>query len=63
MRQVQILKMYKEIVNPEFVWENFTVEEQNQILAGKWSNNFMDTTKLEKMYPKIQNWGAIPIFV
>jgi 3,5-epimerase/4-reductase len=27
----EILEMYKEIVNPEFTWENFTQEEQNNI--------------------------------
>ena len=49
----QILEMYREIVNPDFTWKNFSVEEQNEILAGKRSNNFMDTSKLEKMYPQI----------
>ena len=42
----EILSMYKEIVDPNFTWENFTVEEQNQILASKRSNNCLDTTKL-----------------
>lgn len=49
----EILEMYREIVNPEFKWKNFSVEEQNKILDGKRSNNFMDTKKLEKMYPSI----------
>ena len=49
----QILEMFREIVNPDFKWNNFSVEEQNEILAGKRSNNFMDTNKLEKMYPQI----------
>lgn len=43
----EILSMYKEIVDPEFVWENFSIEEQNNILASKRSNNCLDTTKLE----------------
>ncbi len=51
----EILEMYKEIVDPEFNWENFTVEEQNKILAAGRSNNFLDTTKLEKMYPNVKN--------
>ena len=42
----EILSMYKEIVDPDFTWDNFTVEEQNQILASKRSNNCLDTTKL-----------------
>lgn len=43
----EILEMYKEIVDPDFSWENFSIEEQNQILASKRSNNCLDTTTLE----------------
>ena len=39
--------MYKEIVDPSFTWENFTIEEQDQILASQRSNNFLETSKLE----------------
>ena len=42
----EILEMYKEIVDPNFTWSNFSVEEQNQILASKRSNNCLDTMKL-----------------
>jgi len=51
----EILEMYKEIVNPDFKWENFSVEEQDKILLSKRSNNFLDTDKLQKMYPDIKN--------
>ena len=44
----EILEMYKEIVDPDFEWENFTIEEQDQILASKRSNNFLNTERLEK---------------
>ena len=50
----EILEMYKEIVDPNFTWKNFTIEEQNKILAGGRSNNFLDTSKLESMY-KVKN--------
>jgi 3,5-epimerase/4-reductase len=43
----EILAMYKEIVDPSFTWKNFTIEEQNQILASKRSNNCLDTSVLE----------------
>lgn len=43
----EILEMYKEIVDPSFTWNNFTIEEQNQILASKRSNNCLDTSVLE----------------
>ena len=43
----EILEMYKEIVDPQFTWTNFTIEEQNMVLASKRSNNFLDTQLLE----------------
>ncbi len=49
----EILEMYKEIVDPSFKWENFTIEEQNQVLKSERSNNQMDTTKLISLYPLV----------
>lgn len=49
----EILAMYRDKVDPEFKWTNFTVEEQNQILAAGRSNNELDTTKLETLYPNV----------
>lgn len=51
----EILEMYKEIVDPSFVWENFTLEEQAKILASGRSNNYLTTDKLQKLYPEILN--------
>jgi dTDP-glucose 4,6-dehydratase len=51
----EILEMYKEIVDPTFTWSNFTIEEQDKILSSKRSNNYLDTTKLESLYPDIKN--------
>lgn len=51
----EILHMYKQIVNPDFTWENFTVQEQNEILAAGRSNNYLDTTRLESLYPNVKN--------
>lgn len=45
----EILEMYKEIVNPDFKWSNFSIEEQNTILASKRSNNCLNTKKLESI--------------
>ena len=50
----EILEMYKEIVDPNFTWTNFTVEEQNQILASKRSNNFLETKILESLEPNVK---------
>lgn len=46
----EILEMYKELVDPNFTWNNFTIEEQDTILLGKRSNNLLDTNKLESKY-------------
>ena len=45
----EILEMYKELVDPELTWENFSIEEQNKILASQRSNNYLDTSKLESI--------------
>ena len=51
----EILEMYKEIVDPDFTWQNFDIEEQNQILLSKRSNNYLDTNKLQEKYPGVKN--------
>jgi len=51
----EILDMYREIVDPDFEWNNFTIEEQAQILAAGRSNNFLDTTTLEEAYPSVKH--------
>lgn len=51
----EILEMYKEIVDPTFTWNNFSIEEQNAILASGRSNNFLDTRRLESLYPNVKN--------
>jgi dTDP-glucose 4,6-dehydratase len=50
----EILQIYKELVDPKFVWKNFSPEEQSKILTSERSNNFLDTTKLESLY-KVKN--------
>jgi len=47
----EILEMYKEIVDPNFTWKNFSVEEQAKILASARSNNRLETSKLTSKYP------------
>lgn len=51
----EILEMYKELVDPEFAWQNFTAEQQRAILAADRSNNYLDTTKLESLFPAVDN--------
>lgn len=49
----EILEMFTEIVDPSFKWNNFTIEEQRKILTSERSNNCLDTTKLESLYPNV----------
>lgn len=48
-----ILGHYRNIVDPEFNWKTFTIQEQDKVLASKRSNNFLDTSKLEEWYPDV----------
>lgn len=50
-----ILEMYKEIVDKNFKWENFTIDEQDKILDSKRSNNYLDTDLLLKYFPDVKN--------
>ena len=47
----EILQMYKDKLDPSYTWTNFSIEEQNQVLKSKRSNNQLDTTKLYSYYP------------
>jgi len=49
----EILTMYKEIVDPSFTWQNFTIEQQNLLLTSKRSNCFLSSSKLESWYPNV----------
>lgn len=49
----EILDLYKEYVDPSFTYQNFSVEEQDQVLKAKRSNNYLDTSRLEKEFPQL----------
>ena len=51
----EILEMFREIVDSNFEWKNFSLEDQQKVLSSDRSNNFLDTTRLQKLYPDIQN--------
>lgn len=51
----EILQMYKDIVDPDFTWKNFTLEEQAEILKADRSNNCLDTNKIQNLYPNLKN--------
>jgi dTDP-4-dehydrorhamnose reductase len=49
----EVLALYKQYVDPEYSWSNFSVEEQDKILKAKRSNNLLDHTKLCASVPDI----------
>jgi len=50
-----ILEMYKEIVDPEFRWKNFTEMQQYKTILCDRTNNYLDTTRLETLCPEVLN--------
>ena len=51
----EILDMFTDIVDTNFKYQNFSIEEQSKILASDRSNNFLDTSKLLSLYPQVNN--------
>ena len=49
----EILEMVREIYDPDFVWQNFTIEEQSKILLSERSNNYLNTDKLVQLCPSV----------
>ncbi|KAI3509730.1 hypothetical protein L1887_25252 [Cichorium endivia] len=49
----EVLGLYKEYINPEFKWTNFTLEEQARVIVAPRSNNELDMSKLKKEFPDL----------
>ncbi len=49
----EILSLYRQYVQPDFQWLNFTLAEQAQILKAGRSNNELDVAKLLREYPHV----------
>lgn len=43
---MQILELYKQYIDPEFTWQNFTIEEQAKVIVAPRSNNLLDTARV-----------------
>ena len=46
----EILQMYKDYIDPEFKWSNFTVEEQAKVIVAARSNNLLDTKRVSHVW-------------
>lgn len=49
----EVLDLYKKYIDPEYTYNNFTLEEQDKILKAGRSNNTLDHTKLCACVPDI----------
>mmetsp|Transcript_44334 Transcript_44334/g.128183 ORF Transcript_44334/g.128183 Transcript_44334/m.128183 type:complete len:324 (-) Transcript_44334:41-1012(-) len=48
----QVLDLYKKYIDPEYTYQNFTIEEQAKVIKAPRSNNELDTTKLLRDMPE-----------
>ena len=53
MSHHEILTLYQTMVDPNFKFTGFTVEEQNLTLKSHRSNNTLDTSRLESLCPEV----------
>lgn len=51
----EVLGLYKKHVDPDFTWQNFTIEEQDTILLSARSNNLLETDRLKELYPDVDD--------
>jgi len=51
----EVLELYKKHVDPDFFYENFTVEEQDKILLSGRSNNLLETDVLKAYSPNVDS--------
>jgi len=49
----EILEMYKNYMDSNFKWTNFTLEEQAKVIVAPRSNNEMDASKLKAEFPEL----------
>lgn len=46
----EILQMYKDFIDPDFTWSNFSVEEQAKVIVAARSNNLLDTKQVSHVF-------------
>lgn len=49
----EILEMYREYIDPNFTWKNFSLEEQAKVIVAPRSNNELDASKLKQEFPEL----------
>jgi len=49
----EVLEMYRDYIDSDFKWANFTLEEQAKVIVAPRSNNELDVSKLKKEFPEL----------
>lgn len=49
----ELLAMYRDVVDPAFAWRSFGPEEQARVLRARRSNNELDTSALQALFPDV----------
>merc|ERR1719310_1587550 len=49
----QVLELYRMYIDPEYTWQNFTVEEQAEVIVAARSNNELSPTKMWEEFPEM----------
>ena len=49
----EILKMYRDAVDPDYTWKNFTIDEQSKVIVAARSNNRLETDRLQQLCPDV----------
>ncbi|KAK4550071.1 hypothetical protein LTR36_003038 [Oleoguttula mirabilis] len=53
----EVLGLYKEIIDPRYTWQNFTLEEQAKVIKADRSNCELDASKLMGLVKRYQAEG------
>eukprot|EP00249_Psilotum_nudum_P019667 c27365_g1_i3 orf=150-2180(+) len=51
----EILEMYRDYIDPDFKWINFSLEEQAKVIVAPRSNNELDASKLKELFPQLRS--------
>lgn len=49
----EILQLYRDYVDKDFSWNNFSVEEQARVIVAPRSNNLLETKRMKSEFPDI----------
>ena len=51
----EILLKYRDLIDSNITWENITISEQAKLLKSDRSNNELDTSKIQELYPELKS--------